>query len=53
MPYLVMYFKTWILKDCKTIASTLKFIKTNFQAKTKRYFWGKNTFGLLTGLNSE
>ena len=52
MPYYAIY----ILKIgfWKTIASTLKFIKTKFHAKTKKTLnFGKNAFWLHTRLNFE
>ena len=46
MPYLDIYFKA--------LANTLKIVKTNFHAKTKKHLiWDKNAFGLFAGLNFE
>ena len=52
--YLDIYFKALILKDWRTIASTLKVVKTNFHAKTKKHYISyKNAFRLFTDLNFE
>ena len=51
MPYLDIYFKAWVLKNSKTIASTLKLAKRNFYAKTLNL--GQNAFGLFAALNFE